>query len=242
MEKIKKNMFKYLIPILSVVLIGAMFLLFYFWNNQEYKANVITELGSIFITLAFINILIEIKNKKDLEFKQITEIIKLNNLFMIYLLQYKGAYDRIFSQDVINYSDMSKLLKPSPSRINLSSEPAYIDFFRCWNSLFYQAESFLTKLDLGEENDLTELLEKFITNNMLIETFFTGLQNRGKLYPLNCDIEMLEKTTTSSMIREIPNLNDIYIVIFNLIQQNNIFIEEYTKVINKYVNKRKNNK
>ncbi len=219
---------------IASILVLAIILILVFFHNDEYKANIVTELASILITIAFIDVIFAFKKEHDTVQKQKLEIIRLNNLFYIYLSQYKGAYDRIFGNGTLKYSDISKLLKPAPSTINLSLQPAYIDFFRVWIMLLYQAENFIAKLDLGEKTSLIELLENFIIDNMLIEELRVSLDNTQKLNLFNEDIKRLENTETVPSIDEKHNSHIKYAVIYNLLVKNNSFINEYERIIDTY--------
>ena len=141
--------------IISVILIVSALILVFLPNDcclKDYKENAVTELLSILITVVIIDFFIQKKNEKEKKENKQREILRLHNLFNIYLMQYKGAYTRIFGNEELKYSDMSKLLKPSPTRFNISTKPAYHDFFRLWKMLFQQTNWNIIKLDLGEDN------------------------------------------------------------------------------------------
>lgn len=233
MNKIKRFIYNPTLCI-TLILVAAIILILVYFHNDEYKANIVTELASILITITFIDVIFAFKKKHDTVKKQKLEIMRLNNLFYIYLNQYKGEYDRIFGNGALKYSDISKLLKPSPSIINLSSQPAYINFFRIWIMLFHQAENFIAKLDLGEKTLLIELLENFIIDNMLVEELRVSLENTQKLNMFNEDIKILENAKVIPCIDENHNLHIKYILIYNLLMKNNSFFNEYNRIIDTY--------
>ena len=165
-------------------------------------------------------------------------MLRLHNIFNIYITQYQGAYERIFGKEELKYSDMSKLLKPSPTRFNLSIKPAFHDFFRLWLSMFRQAEEFLEKLDLGEDDDLINILTIFIEQNIFAETLFESFKEREKIYTthkpiFDLDVKMLENANEKYKITDISNTNDLYSITFDLIEVNNNFIKYYLDIINK---------
>lgn len=226
---------------ISIVLLLIALLLSIFWKNNEYCANAITEIIGIVITLAFVDVLLKRKNKQYQKEKKKKELLRLHNIFNIYVMQYKGACERIFGKEELQYSDMSKLLKISPTRLMTSLEPAFHDFFRLWLSMFHQAEEYLSKLDLGEDDDIIDLLSVFIGNNIIAETLFESFKQREKMFINNkelfdLDIKMLEESKEKFKITEIPNAQDLYAVTFDILTYNYHFIKNYTDLINELKN------
>lgn len=223
---------------ISISLLIIALLLVIFWDNEEYRANAVTEIVSIVITIAIVDVSIKRNDKKQKNKKKKTELLRLHNIFNIYITQYQGAYERIFGKEELKYSDMSKLLKPSPTRFNLSIKPAFYDFFRLWLSMFRQAEEFLEKLDLGEDDDLINILTIFIEQNIFAETLFESFKEREKIYTTNkpifdLDVKMLENANEKYKITDISNTNDLYSITFDLIDVNSNFIKYYLDIINK---------
>lgn len=225
--------------IISVILIVATLIFALLPDDcclKNYKENAVTELLSILITVVIIDFFIQRKNEKEKKENKQREILRLHNLFEIYLMQYKGAYTRIFGDGELKYSDMSKLLKPSPNRFILSTKPAYHDFFRLWKSLFHQAEEYIAKLDLGEDDALIDVLSVFVADNIFIDTLQLAYQQRensllGKEPAIKWDIEQLEKSKEKHKITDMANAHDIYVVTFDLLIQNNKFIQVYNNLI-----------
>lgn len=215
---------------ISIVLLIIASLLVIFWDNEEYRANAVTEIVGIVITIAIVDVSIKRNDKKQKNKKKKRELLRLHNIFNIYIAQYQGSYERIFGKEKIKYSDMSKLLKPSPTRFNLSMKPSFYDFFRLWLSMFHQAEEYLGKLDLGEDDDVINLLTLFVEKNIFSETLFESFKEREKLYSngksiFYYDIEMLEKANEKFNITNASNLNDLYSITFDFIEANNIFLK-----------------
>lgn len=223
---------------LSITLLIIAFLLILFWDNEEYRANAVTEIVSIVVTIAIVDVLIKRNDKKQKNKKKKRELLRLHNIFNIYINQYQGAYERIFGKEELKYSDMSKLLKPSPTRFNLSMKPSFYDFFRLWLSMLHQAEEYLGKLDLGEDDDVINVLTLFVEKNIFAETLFESFKEREKLYSNNksifyYDIEMLEKSNEKFNITNTSNLNDLYSITFDFIEANNNFLKYYLDLVNK---------
>ena len=221
--------------IISVILIVSALIFVFLPNDcclKDYKENAVTELLSILITVVIIDFFIQKKNEKEKKENKQREILRLHNLFNIYLMQYKEAYIRIFGNEELKYSDMSKLLKPSPTRFILSTKPAYHDFFRLWKSLFHQAEEYISKLDLGEDNELIDILSAFVADNIFIDTLQLAYQQResilyGKEAAFKWDIEQIEKSKEKYKITDIANIQDLYSITFDLLVRNTQLIQMY---------------
>lgn len=236
MSKLQQLIASHPILTISILLVVLLIGVFIFCHDTNYRASSIISIISTLITIVVINTIFDNARENEYRQKQIREAIRLNNLFYIYLCQYKGTYDRIFGLDELKYSDMSKLFQPSPSRIILSLQPAYIGLFRVWIALYKHAESFISKLDIGNDNNqLVTLLEQFITDNTIVEELFVSLQTTINM--ADEDKRILESTTEPPEITNMPNLHDRYVAIYNLLNKNNKFIVDYFKIIEDYKKK-----